>query len=112
MEKKAESILKMPAAKAESDGTACVRVLERKKKGCENREEGNCMPCYWWVRQRLEETSGPGLSRRKTQKESFAPVEEDDDDGARESERQFLEGGGVEREGLRWGLDIRDYRAK
>lgn len=42
------------------------------------------MPCYWWVRQRLEGKSGRGLSR-KTTKESSARVEEDDDVvGARE----------------------------
>ena len=40
------------------------------------------MPYYWWVRQRLEGKSGQGLSRKKTKKESFAPVEEDNDEGA------------------------------
>jgi hypothetical protein len=66
------------------------------------------MPYYWWVRQRLEEKSGQGLSRKKkTKKESFAPVVEDDDEGAREGECECLEGG-VERDSLWRGLDIRD----
>jgi hypothetical protein len=64
---------------------------------------------YWWVRQRLEEKSRQGLSRKKM-KETFAPVvEEDDDDDARARESDCLKSNAVE--SLRRGLDILGMQA-